>query len=238
MSDAISDMSEVGIVIDETFNWKCNVNMAYSAIIDECIDDTEETNVAVHAIIDGCIDDTEETIEEEIEDTEDVIDEVDAIDAIDDEIDAIDDEIVDDMNALSAINGELELRDYSETNMEISETSPFTIVNIKNGSSKIVRKSSICWLLTKNKSYFSSDRLQRVKEQDVLRGAVGRITSHTTNIDSNISQISVRQEVFIGEWVLFECQGELLIGLILSFVYLCGKTFREREYSLDYAPVK
>lgn len=190
MSDAISDMSEVGIVIGETFNWKCNVIVAVSAIIDETI--------------------------------EDVIDEVDAIDAID-------------YRHLSAINDELELRDYSETNMVISEASPFTIVNIKNGNSKIVRKSSICWLLTKNKSYFSSDRLQRVKEQDVLRGAAGR--SHTTKIDSNTSQFSVRQEVFIGEWVLFGCQGELLIGLVLSFVYLCGKTFREREYSLDYAPV-
>lgn len=28
-----------------------------------------------------------------------------------------------------------------------------------------------------------------------------------------------------------------MIGLILSFSYLCGKTFREREYSLEFAPV-
>lgn len=84
------------------------------------------------------------------------------------------------------ITGELLLRDYSsnmntETSTEmdtpdriiLSETSPYVVVRSNNGTEKVVRKSSICWLLSKDRFKLSSDRLVRVQEKDYQKGTTG-----------------------------------------------------------------
>lgn len=62
------------------------------------------------------------------------------------------------------------LRDYQDAQSDgvihLDEKSPFVVVVDKNGKEMVVRKSSICWLLSKNKFRLSSDRLQRVKEKE------------------------------------------------------------------------
>lgn len=75
---------------------------------------------------------------------------------------------------LSTVTGILALKNYSASYSEsgLNETSPFTLVSDASGADKIVRKSSICWLLTKNKSHFSSDRLQRVKDIDIVKSNI------------------------------------------------------------------
>lgn len=150
---------------------------------------------------------------------------------------------IDDMHTLSSITEDIELRDYGgtiEMEQSLAESSPFAMVNLRSGGFKIVRKSSIVWLLTKNRGYFSSDRLQRVKENDILKGTIGIGHSHIT-IDSNEDiwpNISVKREIFIGDWVVCVVDENVLIGLVLSFSYIHGKTYRQREYTLNYTELK
>lgn len=218
MTDANALMHDVGIIVenfDDCFDWQCH-------LINKSVNDDPEDYVNNDA-------------EDDINNEHDVSD--DNVEGGFNDVEhenQPEDSLIDDVNTLSAITGELELRDHSNKEFELSETSPFTIVNDKSGGSKIVRKSSICWLLTKNRQYFSSDRLQRVKESDINRHF------KSTNIESNnvISLLQKRAEIYIGEWVLFSHEDKATIGLILSFAYLCGKTFREREYTLEFAPVE
>lgn len=44
-------------------------------------------------------------------------------------------------------------------------------------------------------------------------------------------------EVHIGEWCIFLNKSKLFIGLVLSFSYMNGKTYRSREYSRSFAPI-
>lgn len=72
------------------------------------------------------------------------------------------------------ITGELMLKDYrqshfqaeSESSTCVDEKSPFVVVVDGRGNEKVVRKSSVCWLLSKDKHKLSSDRLVRVTEKD------------------------------------------------------------------------
>lgn len=48
----------------------------------------------------------------------------------------------------------------------LDEKSPFVVVVDSTGKAKVVRKSAICYVLSKDKRKLSSDRLQRVQEKD------------------------------------------------------------------------
>lgn len=77
------------------------------------------------------------------------------------------------------------LKDYSERLPEnesesstcIDEKSPFVAVVDDTGNEKIVRKSSLCWLLSKDKHKLSSDRLVRVMEKDYSMKNLGMANS-------------------------------------------------------------
>lgn len=87
------------------------------------------------------------------------------------------------------ITGELLLRDYSKgtgktysaNQIHLKEDSPFVVVLDKNGGEIVVRKSSICWLLSKDKFKLSSDRLQRVQEKE-YDGNISGIAYYVSNI--------------------------------------------------------
>ena len=64
-------------------------------------------------------------------------------------------------------NGYLNMKDYGETTLALSKTSPFTIVADAHGKEIVVRKSSICWLLNKNCVRHSSDNLQHVNRTKI-----------------------------------------------------------------------
>lgn len=73
------------------------------------------------------------------------------------------------------------LKDYSLKQFEsgsgchVDEKSPFVIVVDGKGNEKVVRKSSVCWLLSKDKYKLSSDRLVRVTERDYSTETTGTI---------------------------------------------------------------
>lgn len=67
-------------------------------------------------------------------------------------------------SVLEGLNREnLDLKDYSGdyANKDLAECSPFVRVNLSNGKSKIIKKSSFCWLLYEGKGKVSVDRLRR-----------------------------------------------------------------------------
>lgn len=151
----------------------------------------------------------------------------------------------DDLNSmlddtLSSITDDIELRDYTdsaEMGESLPASSPFTLVNLRSGGFKTVRKSSLVWLLTKNRFYFSSDRLQRVKENDVIRFNIGNSVNSSSIDTDDESSISIQTEIYIGDWVVCVVNKKTVIGLVLSFVYLSGRNYRQREYTLNYAHI-
>ncbi len=50
--------------------------------------------------------------------------------------------------------------------------------------------------------------------------------------------VIVNEEIHIGEWCLFWHENKLMIGLLLGFARLNGKTYNTREYTRSYATVK
>lgn len=71
-------------------------------------------------------------------------------------------ELEHDLMTLQSVTGTLELKDYSTKKVQLNETSPFAVVRDLSQAEYMVRKSSICWLLNKDKHRLSSDRLERV----------------------------------------------------------------------------
>ncbi len=61
------------------------------------------------------------------------------------------------------------LKDYSEklgnSTDDLSEDTRFALAVDSTGKSKVVRKSAVCYVLSKDKHKLSSDRLQRVQER-------------------------------------------------------------------------
>lgn len=50
--------------------------------------------------------------------------------------------------------------------IQLDEKSKYVVVTDNNRKEKVVRKSAVCYVLSKNKYKLSSDRLQRVKENE------------------------------------------------------------------------
>lgn len=75
-------------------------------------------------------------------------------------------EIVSDLHLISGLTGELIMRDNSNSGITLKENGTYAIVMDGTGKESVVRKSSICWLLSSDTYKLSSDRLQRVMEKD------------------------------------------------------------------------
>lgn len=62
--------------------------------------------------------------------------------------------------------------------------------------------------------------------------------SNTGNVSrAAISDLERRQEVGIGEWCVFKVESRLLVGMILSFCYTAGKSFKSRQYTKQTANI-
>lgn len=83
------------------------------------------------------------------------------------------------LHALSSMPGELVLKNYAHCGITLNENSPYTVIRDDLGNEKVVRKSTICWLLTDNKHSLSSDRLTRVKQCELMSQSKLKMTSHS-----------------------------------------------------------
>ena len=107
--------------------------------------------------------------------------------------------LIQDSTILTSLKGPVELIKLNETKKlttELNIDSPFTVVTDSFGKESIIRKSSICWLLNKDSSKLSSDRLVRVRENEIKKVSDKRIITNDL--------LKRSSEIYIGEWCLFE----------------------------------
>lgn len=161
------------------------------------------------------------------DDTDDSSDDEDASDAETDDYVECDDVVEDDDTNMAGITGELIMRDYSSSTISLSEEDRFTVVADSTGKEKVVLKSGIVNLLLKDRCKLSSDRLRRVKEKDFVR---------ENGTESNVLETFVsNEEIRIGDWCVFKIKQKIMVGHILSFTYLSGKSLTQREYTKAFA---
>lgn len=149
---ASADVLEIGIDVEKTptIDFKCQVlyeNTTSGSDDLEYLYDPDDKDV-------------------EINDTEDDTEHVESFDNLGE--DESYSELSKDLNALSSITGPLNLKEHTYSGIDLSETSPYCIVSDGSGNNKPVRKSTICWLLSRNKHSLSSDRLTRVKQSEFV----------------------------------------------------------------------
>lgn len=108
----------------------------------------------------------------------------------------------------------------------ITPECPFVKVLDGTGTVFIIRKSTLCWLLSSGSIKLSADRLQRVKDP---------VATHTTCrlIAQPASTIpSVEEEISIADWCAFKSEDDsIVIGHIHAFSYSSGSTWKNQEYS-------
>lgn len=119
---------------------------------------------------------------------------------------------------------------YSAEAPDLSPQSSFALHTLRNGAKVVLRKSTICWLLSEGTDRLSSDRLQRVC-------AAMPTTRNGAGLDGVVVADVVRHEsVRSGEWCVFRAAGRVRVGRVLGFRYMTG-TGRSTSYSLPSAPV-
>lgn len=96
----------------------------------------------------------------------------------------------------------------------------FVNVTLKDGRNKLIRKSSILWMLTNKETPLSNDRLLKYKSK--------------INIDANIDK-NCKDFVFVGDLVAFlEPNGQFSLGQIINFKYLSGSN---TNFTQNFCPI-
>lgn len=149
---AIADVLQVGIDVRETdnkkiINFHCQVKPAFAS--------------SVGSNIDGLLDlfdpDDKDLMEDEVE-----------AENVQSMAETESNEICRDLNTLKSLSGELNIKDHNYFGIDLNEASPYCVVSDDTGKEKVVRKSTICWLLSKDRHSLSSDRLSRVKQSELI----------------------------------------------------------------------
>lgn len=135
------------------------------------------------------------------------------------------------------VNQYHEFQDLRGCSVKTSDKSN-SFVNIGDESAqKFVKKSKVIWSLSKSKEKLSSDRLQRVQKRKSVRRQLEFV--NVTMDDEPVYKVA---EIKIGDWCIFRnldsnINSTYILGNVLAFRYINGRTNKEKQYSLDYAPV-
>lgn len=130
-------------------------------------------------------------------------------------------------------------RDYSETNSDnvIDENSKFVNIFDEDGSTKLIKKSAIVWLLSE-RSKLSNDRLKRVqaRKENESNGPKRKCASDDIlkakkyKTENNLYE----SEIEIGNWCIFKNENHgIILGSVLAFKYVNGRTEKDKQYCLD-----
>jgi hypothetical protein len=95
----------------------------------------------------------------------------------------------------------------------------------ENGKKIFIKKSTLCWILTKSKERISTDRLQRF------------ISSMKVKLSNPQNDCSVNCDIFIGDWCVFNNLEEIVIGQIIGFQYINEKG-KHKKYTWNVCPTK
>nr|XP_029710043.1 uncharacterized protein LOC115255950 [Aedes albopictus] len=95
------------------------------------------------------------------------------------------------------------------------------------GEVMLARKGTVVWLLSKEQTKISNDRLLR------FRAPTG------TDIQPLISDVNqIMLHISVGDWFVFEEDQCFITAQALGFAYLGGRSKREKECSLKIVPIK
>lgn len=148
----------------------------------------------------------------------------------------------------------LNLREYSNEETILEENSKYIEVFYLDGSTQVVRKSSIVGLLSDSTKKLSSDRLKRVQDsgQDSQQSSKRiKLFGYATK-SHNDQLIRKCEEIMVGEWCVFALDFDsspfidvpkesiiknTIIGTVLAFQYHGGKTHKQKQYRKDTAAV-
>lgn len=129
-------------------------------------------------------------------------------------------------------SGALGIKSINKT--VITPTSPFVKVQDSSGKISIIRKSTLCWLLSTGDLTLSADRCVRVAAAD---------TNHQESLKflrTNVPGVARKEDhIDIGDWCAFKSEnGSLIVGMVLAFSYLSGSSWSQQEYSHISAPTE
>lgn len=147
----------------------------------------------------------------------------------DDEHELINDSLVDCSN----------LRDYGHAD-NTNNAGAFVTVSNKDGTMKVVRKSTLIWLLNDSNEGLSNDRLKRVQNSNGKKSSSRQLCFKRKTPQS----VSTNDEIQIGEWCVFKNDNEnissskFIIGEVLGYQYIIGNNPKEKQYTWDFALTK
>lgn len=129
-----------------------------------------------------------------------------------------------------------------------NDSSRFVEVTLENGVSKKVRKSTYLWSITDPAKHLSNDRLKRVQiTNDETARSCRRRLVFKSSVATNppILSLNTNHELQIGDWCVFcleevdesKTKNDFILGNVLSFRYIDGKSAKAKGYSWDFAPV-
>lgn len=146
-------------------------------------------------------------------------------------------------------------RQYDEGDNVIFDGNCKFIEVFEEDTVKYIRKSSIVWSILEGKKKSSNDRLTRVRTSKEV-GLTPVKKKSTSTDEPNSKKIKIREDLYIldsitvGDWCIFKMlddqshtytvNGQLknvILGRVLAFKYIQGKSEKEKQYSLDSAPV-
>lgn len=150
-------------------------------------------------------------------------------------------------------------RDYSGTISDFDGNSRFVHVLDKDGTDRIIRKGSVVWRATSATKNLSNDRLKRVQgwknEVDEPPKSLKRRCPLLQNTDvkkiasNSKNDLIILDNIRIGDWCLLKKNGYsppknfeihfegIVVGRVLGFKYVSGATEKDKQYSLDTAPI-
>lgn len=147
------------------------------------------------------------------------------------------------------LSNAVESTDFVET----LKSSTSIDITLPNGTQKRIRKSTYLWTLTDSQKHLSNDRLKRVQEAKRAQNPVSESRSKRRLVfkkqmsqgqTESILTLAKNDEVQIGDWCIFQMkknpkQGEniFVLGCVLCFKYIDGRTAKQKQYSWDFAPI-
>lgn len=134
---------------------------------------------------------------------------------------------------------------------ELNGSSKFIeVIDEGEGTVKYIRKSAIVWNILEGKKKSSNDRLVRVRKNSGNRKSTSteELISKKTTIRDDLY---ISSEISVGDWCIFKICGDnsneygqpkniitsIIIGRVLGFKYIKGKSEKEKQYSWDIAPI-
>lgn len=135
--------------------------------------------------------------------------------------------------------------DVDDCHSNIDPFSPFVEIEYRLGCKKQVNKSALVWLLSESKDSLSNNRLSRVQGLKKSLSCKRQLNFEKQTTNANLTK---NDQIQIGDYCIFynkkelsknnEENPELVMGAVMRFKYIKGRTDKDKAYTWDFASVK